>query len=374
MADGRLLAVGSRDEILAMSHDHVIDVGDRLVTPGLVDAHAHPVFAGNRALEFERRCSGATYEEIAASGGGIRSTVAATRAATEEELFRCGQRFARWFLASGTTTLEAKSGYGLTIADELKILRVIRRLNQEAPLEYVPTLLGAHAVPHEFGGSAEFAQHVIDEMIPQVAAEGLAEYVDAFCEMGYFDVETTWAVLTAGREHGLGIRLHADQLSCGGGAELAAELGAVTADHLEQTGTPGIMALAKAGVQPVLLPGSVYALGKHKYPAAREMNAAGLAVVLATDFNPGSSPVPSLPMVMSLACTQMEMTPHEALTATTINAAYSLGRGHDRGSLEPGKRADFVVFDADDPREIPYWVGADLVCETWIGGAKVWSR
>src|SRR5436305_5757859 len=321
--------------------------------PGFVDAHAHPVFAGTRADEYEQRAQGETYQEIAARGGGIRSTVRQTRAATLDELVEAGQRYAGWFLANGTTTVEAKSGYGLTVEDEIKILRVIRRLNAETPIEFVPTFLGAHAVPDEFRSAPEqYVALVIHKMLPRVVEDGLAESCDVFCERGYFDITESEKVLRAAQESGLRLRMHVDQLTNSGGAFLAARLRAATADHLEQVNAAEIAALAETGVQPVLLPGSVYSLGKTRYPPARGMIEAGLAVVLATEFNPGSSPTPSLRMVLSLAATQMKMTPAECVSAATINAACSLNRADRIGSLEPGKWANFVLYDCPDYREI----------------------
>jgi imidazolonepropionase len=353
----------------------VLDAGGRVVAPGFVDAHAHPVFAGDRADEFEMRAEGRSYQEIAAAGGGIRSTVRRTRAATEDELFAAALRRAQWFLRTGTTTVEAKSGYGLSVEDELKMLRVVRRLNLEARLSYVPTFLGAHEVPDEYRGRREdYVRLIVEEMLPRVAAEGLAEFCDVFCEERVFTVEESRRVLEAARAHGLGLRVHADQLTRGGGALLAAELGAKTADHLEHTDAEGIAALKRAGVQPVLLPGSVYALGSARYPAAREMIEAGLAVVLATDFNPGSSPTPSMTMILSLASTHMKMTPAEGLAAATVNAAYSLGRGDETGTLEAGKRADFVVHDCADYRELAYFFGVEHAHATYIGGRPAYAR
>jgi imidazolonepropionase len=353
----------------------VLDAGNRVVLPGFVDAHTHPVFAGTRVDEFEQRTAGATYEEIAAAGGGIRSTVRKTRAASEDELFQVAKRRAAWFLRSGTTTVEAKSGYGLTLEDELKILRVIRRLNSTGPLRYVATFLGAHEVPDEYRGRAsEYMNLVIDQMLPCVRREQLAEYCDVFCEPSAFDVSCSRKILEAAKALGFGIRMHADQLTHSGASQLAAELGASTADHLEQIDEADIRALAKAGVQPVLLPASVYCLGRHKYPPARQMIEAGLAIVLATDFNPGSSPTPSISFVLSLASTQMQMTPAEAITATTINAAYSLGRGGQIGSLELGKRADFVMHDCSDYREISYFVGIESALTVYIDGQSVYRR
>jgi imidazolonepropionase len=357
---GRIAAVGARAEIepLITSNCEIVDAEHRIVLPGFVDAHTHPVFAGTRADEFALRASGATYQEIAAAGGGIRATVRKTRAASEDDLVAAGKRYANWFLRAGTTTVEAKSGYGLTVEDELKMLRAMRRLNAATLLEYVPTFLGAHAFPDELSRD-EYVALIINEMLPRVAADQLAEYCDAFFEQGYFDRAQTTQIMTAARAHGLQLRLHADQLSLSGGAELAAALDAVTADHLEHTDAAGIAALKAAHVQPVLLPASVLLIGAHKYPAARAMIDAGLAVVLATDFNPGSSPTPSMLLVLTLASTQMKMTPAEAITAATINAAYSLGRGRKIGSLEIGKQANFVLHDCDDWRALAYFAGIE---------------
>ena len=372
--DGVIVATGPSEEIeKEMPGDaEVVDATGRVVLPGFVDAHAHPVFGGNRVDEFEMRARGATYEEIAAGGGGIRSTVSKTRAATEEQLLVQAKKHVEWFICCGTTTVEAKSGYGLSVDDEIKILRVVRRLNEETPVEFVPTFLGAHAIPEEFQSAPDrYVSLVIDEMLPRIAEERLAEFCDVFCERGYFDLETSCKILKAAKERGLGIRMHADQLTNGGGATLAAELGAVTADHLEQTEEPGIAAMQRAGVQPVLLPGSVYSLGKTRYPRAREMIEAGLAVVLATDFNPGSSPTASMQMVLSLAATQMKMTPAEGVTAATINAAYSLKRGDKIGSLEAGKRANFALYDCADYRELAYYFGLPQTHSVYVRGERI---
>jgi imidazolonepropionase len=371
--DGVIEQVGKTVQVPADCE--VMDANGRVVLPGFVDAHTHPVFAGTRVDEFEQRAAGATYEQIAAAGGGIRSTVKKTRAASEEELLALAQRRAAWFLRGGTTTVEAKSGYGLSLDDELKMLRVIRRLNAGGLLRYVPTFLGAHEVPDEYRGrTSDYVDLVIDSMLPTVAHEQLAEYCDVFCEPSVFDVPSSRNILTAAKSLGLGLRIHADQLTHSGGSRLAAELGSSTADHLEQADEDDIQALVRANVQPVLLPASVYSLGRHKYPPARQMIEAGLAIVLATDFNPGSSPTPSIPFVLSLASTQMRMTPAEAITATTINAAYSLGRGDRIGSLEPGKRADFVIHDCDDYREIGYFVGVEPALAVYIDGQCVYRR
>lgn len=372
----RIERIGSTDEIEKLiehegewSDCEVVDAGGRVVLPGFVDAHTHPVFAGTRVDEFEERIKGATYQEIAARGGGIQSTVNRTRAASLDELVAAGKRYAAWFLRGGTTTVEAKSGYGLSLEDEVKLLRAIKRLDEETPLRYVPTFLGAHSIPPEYRARrADYVSLLIDEMLPQVAREKLAEYCDVFCEENVFTADESWRILSAARCHGLGLRMHADQLSLSGGAKLAAELGTTTADHLEHTDAAGIAALRSAGVQPVLLPGSVYALGSTRYPQAREMIDAGLAVVLATDFNPGSSPTPSMLTILSLAATQMKLTPAEAITAATINAAYSLNRGDQVGSLEAGKLADLVIHDCDDYRELVYFFGVQHAWRVYSGG------
>ena len=369
--DGQIERVGASDEIEKNVGDaEVVDTDGRVVMPGFVDAHTHLVFAGNRLDDFERRARGETYEQIAKAGGGIWSTVQKTRAASELDLLTLAKKHANWFLRCGTTTVEAKSGYGLTVEDELKILRVMRQLKKEVRLEIVPTFLGAHAVPRELSPD-EYLDVVVTEMLPRVTAEKLAEFCDVFCERAYFDIDQSRKILSAAKKVGLSLRGHVDQLTNFGGAKLMAEVGATTADHLEQTDEQGIAALKKANVQPVLVPGSVYALGSSRYPRAREMIDAGLAIVLATDFNPGSSPTPSMPMVLSLACTQMKMSPAEAITASTVNAAYSVNRGARIGSLEPGNLANLVIFDCEDYRELAYWFGIPQMHSVYVRGECV---
>ncbi len=375
--EGVIVAVGAASEIASRAGPDALRIaaGNSVVMPGFVDAHTHPVFAGTREDEYEMRAEGLTYQQIASRGGGIRSTVRKTRAASEDELFDTALTRVRWLLEHGTTTVEAKSGYGLTLADELKILRVIARLNAETALELIPTFLGAHEIPDEYRGAREdYIVLVIDEMLPQVAAENLARYCDVFCESHVFTVDESRRVLARAKELGLGVRLHAEQLSLSGGARLAAELGAATADHLEWIDPWGIRALRRAGVIAVLLPGAVFNLGLTRYAPARAMIEADLPIAIATDFNPGSSPTPSMQMILSIACTQMRMTPAEAISAATINGAYSLGCGERLGSLEVGKQADVVVFDCEDYRQIPYLFGINHAMVVIKSGVIVVDR
>ncbi|MFZ0302624.1 MAG: imidazolonepropionase [Terracidiphilus sp.] len=372
--DGCIVAAGPYAELKPLIPPDAIqiDAEKRCVTPGLVDAHTHLVFAGNRAAEFEQRIAGATYQQIAAAGGGILSTVRQTRAATEDELLAESRRHRDWMLRAGTTTMEAKSGYGLDRETELRMLRAIQRLNAEGPARIVPTMLAAHCVPPEFEGRrAEYVRWVAEVLIPEVATARLAEYCDAFCDDCAFTVEETRTVLEAARRNGLKLRVHAEQFRPGTGAALAAELGAATADHLEAVNVETLAQLREANVQPVLLPGSVFALGHTLYPPARAMVEQGLAIVIATDFNPGSSPIASMPLILSLACLEMKLTPAEALTAATVNAAWSLGLGNKVGSLETGKQADFLIHELGDYRELAYFIAAPARPRVFIGGREI---
>lgn len=369
-----IAAVGPTAEVEAQLQGEVErwDARGLVVLPGLVDAHTHLVFAGDRVEEFEWRTRGMSYSEIARRGGGIHQTVHRTRAASESELLEIARRRARWFLQQGTTTIEAKSGYGLSRDDELKILRVMRRLHEEGPLEIVPTLLAAHVVPEEYAtDTSAYLRMILEELLPEVAREGLAEYHDVFCDEGAFTVEEARILMDAARSHGLRLRIHAEQFARVGAGRLAAEFGARTADHLEKITDEDIAALADAGVLAVLLPGACLHLGRRDYPPARKLIEAGVPVVLATDFNPGTSPTPSLPLILALACTQMGMTPAEAITAATINAACSLDRGHRLGSLQVGKQADLVLFECSDYRQIPYFFGVNLVRAVFKRGRLV---
>ena len=372
--EGRITAAGPYAELRSRipAGAAVIDAEGRSVTPGFVDAHTHLVFAGNRAVEFEQRIDGATYQQIAAAGGGILRTVKLTRAATEDELLAEARRHRDWMLRAGTTTLEAKSGYGLERETELRMLRVLARLDAEGTARIVPTLLAAHTVAPEFAERREeYVRWIVEELIPEVAALKLVRFCDAFCDDHAFSVDEARRVLTAGRSHGMGLRVHAEQFRPGTGAALAAELGAATADHLEAVTAETLGLLREAGVQPVLLPGSVFALGRAQYPPARKMIEMGLGMVLATDFNPGSSPVASMPFILSLACLQMHLTPAEALAAGTINAAWSLGLGDRIGSLEAGKEADFLIHEFTDYRELAYFIAAPLQPRVFIAGEEM---
>lgn len=381
ITDGIIQAAGQSDEVkqLATATARVVDAGQCVVSPGFVDPHTHPVFAGTREDEYEMRAQGATYQKIAAEGGGILSTVRRTRAASEEELFRTAGRWINQFLEHGTTTIEAKSGYGLSVEDEIKLLRVIQRLDRETPLDLVPTFLGAHEVPAEYRQAGEkgresYLRLIVDEMLPRVATDGLARFCDVFCESHVFTVEESRMVLRRASELGLGIRIHADQLANSGGAELAAELHADSADHLDWIEPAAVDRLRAAGVIAVLLPGAVFNLGLSRYPPARMLIDSGVPVALATDFNPGSSPTPSMQMAMSIACCQMHMTPAEAFTASTVNAAYSLRLGDRIGSLETGKQADVVIFDCCDYRQVPYFFGVNHAKTIIKSGRIVFDR
>lgn len=338
-----------------------LDAGGAVVTPGLVDPHTHAVFAATREHEFAMRVAGSTYEEIAEAGGGIRSSVRTLREAEPALLLERGAATLDRMLAHGTTSVEIKSGYGLSQDSELKMLRVIRDLGSGHAMDVVPTFLGAHEFPDEWRDNREgYVDLLVDEMIPAVAREKLAVFCDVFCEKGVFTVEQSRRVLEAARGHGMEPKLHADELNAWGGAELAAELGAVSADHLVCASDEGIRAMAEAGVVAVLLPGTTLSLGKPDYARARKMLEEGVAVALATDCNPGSSMTESMQIIMSLAAMSLRMTPEEALVAATVNAACACGL-EGAGSVSAGGDCDVVVWEVDDYRAIPYHYGVNLV-------------
>lgn len=339
----------------------VIDATGKIVLPGFVDSHTHLIFAGSRADEFERRLAGASYQEIAAHGGGINATVRQVRSASHEELKQLARPRLERFLRFGVTTIEVKSGYGLTPGDEMKCLRVIADLSAGGPLELVPTFLGAHEVPPEYRQDrAGYVRVLLEDMLPEVVRGRLAEFCDVFCETGVFSIEESRGILTCARDLGLGLKVHADELSPLGGAELAATLEAVSADHLLRITPDGIDALARSGTVGTLLPGTAFFLGL-PYAPARTMIDRGVAVALASDCNPGTCPTENLPLVGTMACTQMKMLPAEVVTALTLNAAAALGRADRLGSIEVGKQADLVVCNLPDYRQIFYHFGVSHV-------------
>lgn len=345
------------------------DLGHTLITPGLVDCHSHLVYAGNRASELELRLRGTSYEAIAQAGGGIRSTVAATRAASEEDLFDLAEQRARRLMAEGVTTLEIKSGYGLSMEAEARCLRVARRLGRELPLSVQTTFLGAHAVPPDFQGRADDYINAVCEWLPNLHAEGLVDAVDAFCDNIGFSPIHTRRVFDTARSLGLPIKLHAEQLSNQHGAAMAASLGALSCDHLEHLSEADIPLMRRCGTVAVLLPGAFYFLRETKLPPVAALRAAGVPMAVSTDHNPGSSPSLSLLLMASMACTLFRLTPLEAVQGITMNAARALGL-HDRGQLAPGQRADFVAWNLDHPNELAYWFGHHAVMRTIQGGQE----
>lgn len=376
---GKIIAVGTTEEVLREvilgDAAAVVDARGKLVMPGLVDPHTHVIFAGSRENEYLMRLKGAKYPEIMARGGGIIATVKATRAADEDELVEIGQKYLARMLSCGATTVEAKSGYGLATEDEVKMLWAVYRLNDLQPVELVATFMGAHAIPPEYQDAPdEYVDLLCAEMIPGVAGEGLAEFCDVFCEKGVFTIDQSRRILQAAQRHGMQLKIHADELSNTGGAELAAELGVVSADHLLKVSDKGIQALAEKGVIAVLLPGTAFSLMSTEYAPARRMIEAGAPVALATDFNPGSSPVDSMPFILNLACLQMQMLPSEAITAATINAAHAVGAADRIGSLEVGKQADIIIVDAPGHLYLTYHCGANLVEAVVKKGKFVWRR
>lgn len=376
MADGRYSAIedaaivtsagliewiGPRAELAPVEADRTVDLGGGWVTPGLIDCHTHAVFGGNRSGEFEQRLQGVSYAEIAAQGGGIASTVRATRAASEDELFASARQRVQALMRDGVTTLEIKSGYGLDLANERKMLRVARRLADELPLTVRATCLAAHALPPEYAGRADdYIAHICYEMLPALAAEGLVDAVDAFCEHLAFSPAQVERLFIKARELGLPVKLHAEQLSSLHGSSLAARYQALSADHLEFMTEEDAVAMANAGTVAVLLPGAFYFLRETQLPPMDALRRHGVRIALASDLNPGTSPGLSLRLMLNMGCTCFRMTPEEALAGVTVHAATALGLGDSHGSLQVGKVADFVAWQIERPADLAYWLGGDL--------------
>ena len=368
-----IAAVGPLDEVRAAHRGATeIDCARQVLTPGLVDSHTHAIFGRARYEEQEYRAAGMDYMEIARRGGGIHSSVRDLRSRSEQELDLLGERRLRKLAAYGVTTVEVKSGYGLSLEDELKTLRVIRRLAERLPMRIIPTFLGAHEIPLEYRESAarrrEYIDLVVGEMIPMASRERLAVFADVFCETGVYTVSESREILSAARKHGLSLKLHADELTSCGGAELAAEIKATSADHLAAISGEGIEALAGSGTVATLLPGTMSFLGKLKHAPARALIDAGVAVALATDFNPGTSPTPNFPLIMSLGLSQLRMSAHEVFIGATVNGAAALALADKVGQVAPGFSADLALWDAEDFREVPYWYGDRRCRATWARG------
>ncbi len=376
--DGRILDVGPRQQVERRYADfRTVDCRRGVLMPGLVDSHTHAIFGRPRADEQELRAAGLDYMEIARRGGGIHASVRDLRSRSAEELVSLAVPRLRRLASHGTTTVEVKSGYGLTLEDELKTLHVISRVASIVQLRLVPTFLGAHEIPLEARATADGRSNYIDllvhEMIPRVAQQELARFADVFCEPGAYTVDESRRILGAARDAGLGLKLHADELRSSGGAELAAELGATSADHLGAIGDAGIAALAESGTVATLLPGTLLFLGKERQAPARALLERGAAVALASDFNPGTSPTPNFPLILTLAVSQLRMSVAEAVLAATVNGAAALGMAADTGQVAPGFNADLALFEIEDVRELPYWYGDHRCAGTWVGGRPAWT-
>ncbi|MBT8087698.1 MAG: imidazolonepropionase [Gammaproteobacteria bacterium] len=369
MADGRIAWVGPLAELPSQEAAATRSLGGRWITPALIDCHTHLVFAGDRSQEFEQRLQGASYEEIARAGGGILSTVRATRAASADQLFDLALPRCRALLAEGVATVEIKSGYGLDVKNELKMLEVGRRLGESSDISVQTTLLAAHTVPPEYDGKADdYIDLICEELLPAVAEGGLADAVDAYCETIAFSAPQVAKLFRSAQELGLPVKLHADQLSDGGGAELAAHFNALSADHLEYASVAGISAMGESGTPAVLLPGAFLSLGETRRPPVAELRASGVPIAVASDTNPGTSPICSLRTTMILASRLFGLTPIECLAGSTREAARALGLAAGRGTLETGKRADIAVWDVGHPRELSYWTGTPQLAELITGG------
>jgi imidazolonepropionase len=369
IADGRIAWLGPQKDLPKVGARETRSVNGQWLTPALIDCHTHLAFAGNRAAEFAKRLAGASYEEIAREGGGIMSTVRATRAATDDELLDQTRRRLMALKSEGVATVEIKSGYGLDVDNELRLLRLARAAGDAAGLSVSATFLGAHTVPAEYRGRTDdYLKLVCNEMLPAVAANRLADAVDAYCENIAFSPAQVRRVFETARSLGLPVKLHADQLSDGGGAALAASYGALSADHLEYSSTAGVVALAKAGTVAVLLPGAYLTLRETRLPPLQSLREHGVAIAIATDCNPGTSPLCSLLSTMNLATSLFRLMPEECLAGVTRNAAKALGLAADRGTLEPGKRADIAIWDIDHPQELSYWLGLNQLSSLFING------
>jgi len=380
IASGEILAYGKTHELLDEleidGDTRIIDAKGKTVTPGLVDSHTHPVFAATRENEFAMRIEGKSYMEIAKAGGGILNTAKRTGELTLEEMSTRATPYLDRMLTHGVTTIEGKSGYGLTTESELNMLQALRYLDQIERIDIVPTFMGAHEIPAEFRGGREneYVDLIIDEMLPIVAERKLAQFCDIFCEVGVFDLDQTRRILTRAKELGLGIKLHADEIEPMRGTELGVELGAISVDHIIEVSQEGIQKLAKSSTVATLLPGTSLFLDKGKFAPARELIDADAVVALATDFNPGSSPTTNLPLIMSLGCISMKMTPAEVMTAVTLNAAFAIGMGEKAGSLTTGKNADIVIWNAENHGQIPYFYGESLVDYVIKKGRVAWKK
>lgn len=379
VADGRVVSVGPLADLRARHRGaREVDCRGGVLTPGFVDSHTHGVFGRPRYDEQELRAAGLDYMEIARRGGGIHSSVRDLRQRSEDELFTLAERRLGRLASFGTTTVEVKSGYGLTLEDELKTLRVIRRLSETLPLRIVPTFLGAHEIPLEHRDSAASRRAYVDllvhDMIPAVAREGLARFADVFCETGVYTVDESREILTAARDAGLLMKLHADELTSAGGAELAASIGATSADHLAAVSDAGIAALAQSSTVATLLPGTMLFLGKPKQAPARRFIDAGVPVALATDFNPGTSPTANVSLILTLGVSQLRLTVAEAVIAATVNGAAALALADRIGQIAEGYAADLALFDVEDVRELPYWYGDNRCVATWVAGKPCYTR